>query len=164
MSSSCNITVYTLVSSIKSSQNAVTLKQGESQILSCMISPVNASNKQIEWKSSDEKIARVSTNGDGTAIVEAIASGTTVVTAITTDGTYCLPVALLRDNIGCSRVGNEYDMHLWPYRWYRMLCLVRLLQSILRAELSCMRVLRPKYTPKYSSLLDVCTLLNTPSR
>ena len=73
MSSSCNITVYTLVSSIKSSQNAVTLKQGESQILSCMISPVNASNKQIEWKSSDEKIARVSTNGDGTAIVEAIA-------------------------------------------------------------------------------------------
>ena len=82
MSSSCNITVYTLVSSIKSSQNAVTLKQGESQILSCMISPV------IEWKSSDEKIARVSTNGDGTAIVEAIANGTTVVTAITTDGTY----------------------------------------------------------------------------
>ena len=82
MSSSCNITVYTLVSGIKSSQNAVTLKQGESQILSCMISPVNASNKQIEWKSSDEKIARVSTNRDGTA------NGTTVVTAITTDGTY----------------------------------------------------------------------------
>ena len=81
MSSSCNITVYTLVSSVKSSQNAVTLKQGESQILSCMISPINASNKQIEWKSSDEKIARVSTNGDGTAIVEAIANGTTVVTA-----------------------------------------------------------------------------------
>ena len=88
MSSSCNITVYTLVSSIKSSQNAVTLKQGESQILSCMISPVNASNKQIEWKSSDEKIARVSTNRDCTAIVEAIANGTTVVIAITTDGTY----------------------------------------------------------------------------
>ena len=87
-----------------------------------MISPINASNKQIEWKSSDEKIARVSTNGDGTAIVEAIANGTTVVTA----EHICLPVALLRDNIGCSRVGNEYDMHLWPYRWYRMLCLVRL--------------------------------------
>ncbi len=52
--------------------------------LSSTIVPANASNKLVEWSSSDDAIATVDANG----MVTAIAEGTATITALTNDGNF----------------------------------------------------------------------------
>ncbi len=53
-----------------------TLTVEETFQLDCTVEPSNASNKEVSWKSSDDKIATVSENG----LVTAIAKGTAIIT------------------------------------------------------------------------------------
>lgn len=73
---------YIAVESISVSPKELTLTEGENASLIFSISPVNASIKDVTWKSSSPSVATVSENG----IIEALAVGATTITATTEDG------------------------------------------------------------------------------
>ena len=70
------------VTSITLDKSEITIKKGSSYTLTATITPNNATNKLVEWTSSNNNVATVS-NGKVTAISE----GTTTITA-TTQSTY----------------------------------------------------------------------------
>ena len=78
----CKITVTQPVKSVKLNKTILILKKGQTYKLKATISPVNASNKKVTWKSSNTKILTVSSTG----LVKAKAKGTAYVTVITSDG------------------------------------------------------------------------------
>ncbi|MBR2949353.1 MAG: Ig-like domain-containing protein [Lachnospiraceae bacterium] len=71
------------VTGITLDQAELTLEEGESADLEVSITPGNASDKEIIWKSSDETIAAVSEGA-----VKAIREGSAVITASTKDGKF----------------------------------------------------------------------------
>ncbi|WP_455600371.1 Ig-like domain-containing protein, partial [Cloacibacillus sp.] len=79
------------VTGIKLSKEAVQLNSGEHEKLTATIYPAEASDKRVEWKSSDEKIASVSENGEvvahnpGETVVTATALGTKEGTVVSAD-------------------------------------------------------------------------------
>lgn len=70
------------VTDIKINENITNMEEGESQKLTATVTPDNATDKNITWKSSDESIATVSTTGE----VTAKKYGTVDITATSTDG------------------------------------------------------------------------------
>lgn len=70
------------VTDIKINENVTNMKEGESKKLTTTITPDNATDKNITWKSSDESIATVSTTGE----VTAKKYGTVDITATSTNG------------------------------------------------------------------------------
>lgn len=70
------------VTEIKINENTTNMKEGESQKLTATITPDNATDKNIIWKSSDESIATVSTTGE----VIAKKQGTVDITATSFNG------------------------------------------------------------------------------
>ena len=70
------------VTEIKINENTTNMKEGESQKLTAKITPDNATDKNITWKSSDESIATVSTTGEVTAKKQ----GTVDITATSSNG------------------------------------------------------------------------------
>lgn len=53
-----------VVTDIKINENVTSMKEGESQKLTATVTPNDATDKKITWKSSDESIATVSTTGE----------------------------------------------------------------------------------------------------
>lgn len=74
----------TPVNGISLDRDLLTLTQGESTILKAVVAPENASNQKVFWKSSDETIAKVDTNGT----VYALQAGEATITATTEDGKF----------------------------------------------------------------------------
>lgn len=71
------------VTSVSLNQNKLSLKAaGESYQLTATISPANATNKGVTYKSSNPKVATVSDSG----IVTAVANGSATITVTTNDG------------------------------------------------------------------------------
>ncbi len=70
------------VSGVSLSTDALTLIEGESQVLKATVSPYNADNKRVIWSSSDISIADVSSLGT----VQAIKEGKAKIKVITDDG------------------------------------------------------------------------------
>lgn len=70
------------VTSISLSQTTATVGQGQAVSLNETIAPANASNKNVTWKSSDENVATVSSQG----VVTGVAEGTATITVKTVDG------------------------------------------------------------------------------
>ena len=73
----CQVTVKAKqinVTSIKIDQNSVHLKEGESILLTVTVYPSNATNKNVNWTSSDVKVASVSSEGKVTAIKSGVAT------------------------------------------------------------------------------------------
>lgn len=58
------------------------LTVGQTDTLTATVTPDNATNKTVTWKSSNPSIASVDSNG----VITGIAAGSTVITATTTDG------------------------------------------------------------------------------
>lgn len=83
LSASCNVNVTTLAKEIKLNKTKDSLIVGETLQLIPIISPNNTSNKQIEWKSNNETVAKVSDEG----LITALSTGTTEIFAHTVDGT-----------------------------------------------------------------------------
>ena len=83
----CRVTVVgndsssTSVTGVVLDKETVSLKKGENITLVATISPANATNKAVSWKSSNTGVATVS---DGK--VEAVGKGTAVITVTTADG------------------------------------------------------------------------------
>lgn len=85
ISANCNVLVtkpIVKVSAVSINKNKVSLVVGGSDTLSVEISPSNATNKAITWKSLNNAIVTVSSTGK----INALAPGTTTVSAITNDG------------------------------------------------------------------------------
>lgn len=81
---SCAVTVNspTNVTSINLNKNTDTLNVGNSDTLTANINPTNASNKDVNWTSSNTAIATV----DNTGKVTGVSAGTAAITASTVDG------------------------------------------------------------------------------
>ncbi|MDP4091016.1 MAG: 5'-nucleotidase C-terminal domain-containing protein, partial [Bacillota bacterium] len=62
----------------------LTIKTGETAALAAIITPSNATNKKVTWKSSNEAVASVDENG----VVTGKSTGSTVISATTVDGNY----------------------------------------------------------------------------
>ena len=70
------------VTNIKLNKTKQEMQEGESLTLVATIAPSNATNKNVKWTSSNEKVATVTENG----IITAIKEGTTTITVETEDG------------------------------------------------------------------------------
>lgn len=79
---SCKVTVKQPVTSIKLSKKSISLNKGKKYTLKVSIAPKNAANKAVVWKSSNTKIATVSSKG----VVTAKSAGTATITATAKDG------------------------------------------------------------------------------
>ena len=82
----CNITVSKKiipVTSVSLSESTATIKQGRVTTLTATVSPFNASNKTVNWTSSNTNVATVS---NGT--ITGVSAGSATITATTADGGY----------------------------------------------------------------------------
>lgn len=70
------------VRSVTLSKKKLAIKDGDKKTLKATISPTNATDKTIEWSSSEPSVATVSNKG----VVTGIAPGTTTITAAAADG------------------------------------------------------------------------------
>ncbi|MBR4461089.1 MAG: Ig-like domain-containing protein, partial [Erysipelotrichaceae bacterium] len=80
--STCTVTVYQPVTSISLDQSTMTLSIDETKKITATVSPSGASNKNINWTSSNTNVATVDTNGN----VTGIAKGSATITATAADG------------------------------------------------------------------------------
>ena len=70
------------VTKVELNKTSLTLGVGKSETLTATITPDNATNKAVEWKSDDTSVATVDTSG----IVTAVAQGSTTITVTAQDG------------------------------------------------------------------------------
>ena len=70
------------VKSVKLNKKSITVKKGKKLTLKATISPSNATNKRVTWKSSNKKIATVSSKG----VVKGVKKGKATITVTTKDG------------------------------------------------------------------------------
>ncbi|MBR4381047.1 MAG: Ig-like domain-containing protein [Bacteroidaceae bacterium] len=81
----CKVTVTAKVipvNSVSLNKTELTIKVDETETLSAIISPNNATNADVTWKSSDTSIATVDKDGK----ITAISRGTVTITVTTSDG------------------------------------------------------------------------------
>ena len=82
-SQTCTVTVKRYpVASIKLNKKKLSIKAGKTKQLKVKITPSYATNRQVTWKSSNNKVARVDKNG----VVKALRRGTAVIKAVAKDG------------------------------------------------------------------------------
>lgn len=82
VTSSCEVSVKTGVSSIELSESATDLYIGDTLSLTYSIVPEDAGDKTVIWKSDDESIATVNDAG----VITPVAQGSTVITCAALDG------------------------------------------------------------------------------
>lgn len=78
----CKVTVKQPVTGIKLNKTSVSVVKGKTYTLKATVSPSTANNKAVTWKSSNTKVATVSSSG----VVKGIAKGTATITATAKDG------------------------------------------------------------------------------
>ena len=84
----------------------VELTEGESTTLKAIITPENATDKKVTWSSSDEAVATV----DATGLVTALKTGTTTITATTSNGlTASCTVTVKAKPAGIDGIDSEGD-------------------------------------------------------
>ena len=72
------------VTGIELNKDSLNMQVGERTNLVATIKPTNATNKDVIWSSSNQKVATISENG----IIEALKEGKTTITVMTKDGSY----------------------------------------------------------------------------
>ena len=82
LSAECKVTVTVQVTAVDLDRKAIELTEGESTQLVADITPDNATDKSIEWSSSDNTIATVDADG----LVTALIPGTATITATSANG------------------------------------------------------------------------------
>ena len=82
------------VTGVSLSKTSLSLVEGGSETLTATVSPDNATNKSVSWKSSATDIATV----DGSGKVTAVKPGSATITVSTTDGgkTAICPVTVIK--------------------------------------------------------------------
>lgn len=91
-SASCEVTVnkkVIAVTGVKLSAASMTLREGEKGTLTATVEPANATNKNVEWWTSDlDVVSVISTSGGSNGYVEARKAGKAMVTVKTEDGEF----------------------------------------------------------------------------
>ncbi|WXJ91295.1 hypothetical protein MTCOM_02530 [Moorella thermoacetica] len=72
------------VTGVSLDRNTLSLSVGSTVQLKATVSPDNATNKEVTWSTSDEKIATVDDQGN----VKGVAAGTATITVTTADGSF----------------------------------------------------------------------------
>ena len=109
----CSVTVNpTEVTSITLNKTSVTLSAGESVELTATISPENATDKTVNWTSSNTGVATVS---DGK--VTAVAAGSAIITARSNNGysATCHIVVVSKPDAGGSEGTEEEEWYILKY-------------------------------------------------
>ena len=117
-SATCKVTVTVPVTGVKLNKTAATIVKGKTLALTAAITPSNATNKAVSWKSSNTKVATVSSKG----VVSAVNGGTANITVTTTDGkksavckvTVTVPVSSVKLNKTKASVVRGYTLTLTP--------------------------------------------------
>ena len=112
LSASCKVTVKQPVTSIYLNRSSFTLEGGETFTLTASVYPSNADNKNVEWSSSDEKVATVDQSG----LVTAVGKGKATITAAAADGSGVkgtCTVTVTSNNIYVTDIANFASTH--PY-------------------------------------------------
>jgi len=81
----CNVTVTQSVAGITLNKTTLSLVEGTSETLIATVTPSNASNKKVVWKSSDNTVATV--DSDGKVFALKASPTAVIITATTEDGT-----------------------------------------------------------------------------
>lgn len=91
-SASCEVTVnkkVIAVTGVKLSAASMTLREGEKGTLTATVEPANATNKNVEWWTSDlDVVSVISTSGGSNGYAEARKAGKATVTVKTEDGEF----------------------------------------------------------------------------
>ena len=78
----CEVSVVIPVSGVSLNKSSLELNEGETETLYATITPSNATNKGVTWKSSNTSVATVNTDGK----VTAVKAGTATITVTTKNG------------------------------------------------------------------------------
>ncbi len=78
------LTADVAVTGVSLNKNKLDLTKGSSEKLNATVTPANATNSKISWKSADINVATV----DASGTVTAVGVGTTTITVTTEDGSY----------------------------------------------------------------------------
>ena len=80
--STCEVSVKQQVTEIALSETTASLWVGDTKTITATTSPITASNPSVEWSSSDDKVATVSSEG----VITANGEGTCIITCTAADG------------------------------------------------------------------------------
>lgn len=118
MKASCTVTVTVPVTDIKLNKSSITLRKDNSETLSATITPSDATNQNITWKSSNDKIATVDANGkvtgvgNGKATITATIEGKTASCEVTSIG-----YIITEDSkFSGDKLVDSYDSETLKYR------------------------------------------------
>lgn len=110
ITTSCEVTVIIPVTGLSLSTSSISLEQDERSTISAIISPSNATNKEVIWKSDDSSVATIS---NGT--VTAVNPGTTTITATSSDGGYEASCEVI---VKSYSTPSKWDGVSASYDWY----------------------------------------------
>lgn len=96
---SAAVNVLIPVTGVSLNKNSLSLKTGESETLVATVDPNNATNKKVTWKSSNNAIATVDSNGKVVAVKE----GTTTINVTSEDGGFKATCAV---SVACSHANK----------------------------------------------------------
>ncbi|MGN0551400.1 MAG: leucine-rich repeat protein [Acutalibacteraceae bacterium] len=102
--------VYAKVSSVKLNTTSLSYPTGKSGTFKATISPSNASNKVLSWKSSNTKVATVDSNGKLTAK----GVGTATITCAATDGSGKYATCKVTVYQGVTSIKLNTNKIIWP--------------------------------------------------
>lgn len=109
----CTVTVKAAavaVTGVKLNKTALTMGNGQSDALTATVSPWNATNKKVTWKSSNTKLAAVSSTGKITTAANA--NGTVKITATTADGN-----KVATCTVTVKKPSVSYRTHVQTFGW-----------------------------------------------
>ena len=123
----CEVTVNKKiypVESVSLDKTSLELTEGDKATLTATVLPENASNKNVAWSSSDEKVATVSASGE----VTAVAPGKAAITVTTEDGakTAKCEVTVKAKTIHVESITlNKAELRLEPLDRYTLIATVK---------------------------------------
>ena len=83
----CTVTVSTVaVTGVSLDKTSLTLPRGQSATLTATVSPANATNKAVNWMSSNQSVAEITVSGEFTAEITAVGAGSCIITVTTQNG------------------------------------------------------------------------------
>lgn len=111
LKSSCTVTVGPVkVTSVSLNKTTDKLVVGNTEQVTAIVSPSNATNQNVNWTSSDTSVATV----DSTGMVTAKSEGTAIITVTTQDGGFAATLTLTVEKL---KIESIDDINADVYQW-----------------------------------------------
>ena len=98
------------VTGVALDQSSLSLIAGENATLTATVSPADATNKAVSWKSDDTDVATVS-NG----VVTAVAAGTATITVTTNDGSFTATCDVTVHSAPVASLSFDFSDEAWGF-------------------------------------------------